>query len=101
MKPFGKLMTRLEAVRLIDGNVKRITRIEEVIIEEAACRVLANDVVAGFNVPPFNRSSMDGYAVKAKDTTGAASKSVALKLIGARHAGEVFDGVIGRRLSRS
>ena len=95
MKPFGKLMTRLEAVRLIDGNVKRITRIEEVLIEEAAGRVLANDVVAGFNVPPFNRSSMDGYAVKAKDTTGAASKSVALKLIGARHAGEVFDGVIG------
>ncbi len=95
MKPFGELMTRLEAVRLIDGNVKRITRIEEVLIEEAAGRVLAKDVVAGFNVPPFNRSSMDGYAVKAKDTTGAASKSVALKLIGARHAGEVFDGVIG------
>jgi molybdopterin molybdotransferase len=95
MKPFGKLMTRLEAVRLIDGNVKRITRVEDVPIEEAAGRVLAEDVVAGVNVPPFNRSSMDGYAVKARDTAGAASKPVALKLIGARHAGEVFDGVIG------
>ena len=94
MKPFGKLMTRLEALRLIDGNVKRITRVEYVPIEEAAGRVLAEDVVASFNVPPFNRSSMDGYAVKARDTAGAASKLVALKLIGARHAGEVFDGII-------
>ena len=93
MKPFGKLMTRLDAVRLIDENVRRITRVEDVPIEDAAGRVLAEDVVAGFNVPPFDRSSMDGYAVKAKDTAGA--KPVTLRLIGARHAGEVFDGVIG------
>jgi molybdopterin molybdotransferase len=94
MKPFGKLMTRLDAVQLIDENVKRITRIEEVPIEEASGRVLAEDIVAGFNVPPFDRSSMDGYAVKAKDTTGASSKPLTLKLIGTRHAGEVFNGII-------
>jgi molybdenum cofactor synthesis domain-containing protein len=95
MKPFGKLMTRPDAVHLIDENVKRITRVEDVPIEEAAGRVLAEDVVAGFNVPPFDRSSMDGYAVKAKDTAGASSKPVTLRLIGTRHAGEVFDAVIG------
>lgn len=95
MKPFGKLMTRLDAVHIIDENIKRITRVEEVPIEEASGRVLAEDVVAGFNVPPFDRSSMDGYAVKAKDTLGASSKHLTLKLIGTRHAGEVFDGVIG------
>jgi len=95
MKPFGKLMTRLDAVHLIDENVKRIMRVEEVPIEEASGRVLAEDVVAGFNVPPFDRSSMDGYAVKAKDTAGAASKPLTLKLIGTRHAGEVFEGFVG------
>lgn len=95
MKPFGKLMTRLDAVRLIEENTRRITRVEEVAIEDAAGRVLAEDVVAGFNVPPFNRSSMDGYAVRAVDTTGASTKPIVLKLIGARHAGEVFDGVVG------
>ena len=95
MKPFGKLMTRLDAVRLIDENVRRITRVEDVPIEEAAGRVPAEDVVAGFNVPPFDRSSMDGYAVKAKDTAGASSKPVTLRLIGVRHAGEAFDGVVG------
>jgi molybdenum cofactor synthesis domain-containing protein len=95
MKPFGKLMTRLDAVRLIDENVRRITRVEDVPIEEAAGRVPAEDVVAGFNVPPFDRSSMDGYAVKAKDTAGASSKPVTLRLIGVRHAGEAFEGVVG------
>ena len=92
MKPFGKLMTRLDAVRLIEENTRRITRVEEIPLGEAAGRVLADDIVAGFNVPPFNRSSMDGYAVRASDTAGA---PVTLKLIGARHAGEVFHGVVG------
>jgi molybdenum cofactor synthesis domain-containing protein len=92
MKPFGKLMTRLDAVRLIEENTRRITRVEEIPLGEAAGRVLVADIVAGFNVPSFNRSSMDGYAVRASDTAGA---PVTLKLIGARHAGEVFDGVVG------
>lgn len=92
MKPFGKLMTRLDALRLIEENTHRLTRVEEVPLGEAYGRVLVADVVAGFNVPPFDRSSMDGYAVRAGDTTGA---PVTLKLIGARHAGEVFDGVVG------
>jgi len=95
MKPFGKLMTRLEALRLINENVSRIERIEEVVIEEAGERVLAEDIVAGFNVPPFNRSAMDGYAVKAKDTVGASTKPVKLRLIGTRHAGEIFMKIIG------
>jgi molybdenum cofactor synthesis domain-containing protein len=95
MKPFGKLMTRLDAVHLIDENIKRIMRVEVVPIEEASGRVLAEDVVAGFNVPPFDRSSMDGYAVKVKDTVGASFKPSTLKLIGARYAGEVFNGIIG------
>jgi molybdopterin molybdotransferase len=92
MKPFGKLMTRLDAVRLIEENTRRIARVEEVAIEDAAGRVLAEDVVAGFNVPPFNRSSMDGYAVRAVDTVSA---PVVLRQIGVRHAGEVFEGVVG------
>ena len=41
------------------------------------------------NVPPFNRASMDGYAVKAKDTFGAGQfKPKLLKIIGEIHAGE-------------
>ena len=95
MKPFGKLMTRVDAVRIIDEKMERIRRVEDVPIAEAAGRVLAEDIVAGFNVPPFDRSSMDGYAVRAKDTAGASVKPVTLKLVGVCHAGEPFEGAVG------
>jgi molybdopterin molybdotransferase len=95
MKPFGKLMTRVDALRLIEENSRKITRVEDVKIEDAAGRVLAKDIIAEFNVPPFDRSSMDGYAVKAKNTRGDPRNPVFLRLIGARHAGETFDGIVG------
>lgn len=40
-------------------------------LDAALGRVLADDVVAGEDIPPFSRSLVDGYAVKAKDTYGA------------------------------
>jgi len=92
MKPFGKLMTRHDAMLLIEENTHRIAKVEEIPLIEALGRVLAVDIVAEFNVPSFNRSSMDGYAVRGADTVSA---PVSLKLIGVRHAGEVFEGVVG------
>jgi len=92
MKPFEKLVSRLEATRIIDANVNQITRIEDVPLKEAAGRVLAADITAEFNVPPFRRASMDGYAVKAKDSMDASiSKPKRLRLVGATHAGESID----------
>lgn len=44
---------------------------EEVPLEEALGRVLAEDVRAGVDVPGFDRSNMDGFAVRARDTYGA------------------------------
>ena len=44
---------------------------EEVSLDDALGRVLAEDVVAGVNVPSFDRSNYDGYAVRAADTYGA------------------------------
>ncbi len=43
---------------------------EEVPIEKAAGRVLANDVFAQYNVPLFDKSPLDGYAFVAEDTRG-------------------------------
>jgi len=97
MKPFKTLLSRVEALRIIEGNIARIGRIEEVPIEEASGRVLAENVVAGFSVPPFERSSMDGYAVRAEDTYSASSFNPnRLKLIGVQHAGEFFEGIVGK-----
>lgn len=44
---------------------------EEVRLEDALHRVLADDMRAGHDLPGFDRSVVDGYAVKAADTTGA------------------------------
>jgi len=48
-----------------------IARIERLAIDAAAGRVVARDVFAAFDIPPFARAVMDGYAVKAIDTDGA------------------------------
>jgi len=95
MKPFTKLTSRENAVRLVMENVEPITNVEMVPLDEAAGRVLAADIVAGFDVPPFDRAAMDGYAVKAKDTRGAAKDSQAhLTLIGVQHTGEPYEGEV-------
>jgi molybdopterin molybdotransferase len=46
-------------------------RIVAVPLEEALNRVCAEDIVSPENLPPYPRSTMDGYAVRAKDTFGA------------------------------
>lgn len=63
--------------------------VEQVPIENARGRVLAADVRSGVDVPHFDRSVVDGYAVKTSDVQGA-SESVPsfLKLIGASEMGE-------------
>ena len=62
---------------------------EEVSLREARGRVLAERIDAGLDVPGFDRASMDGYAVRARDTFGAdEADPVLLNLAGAVHAGE-------------
>jgi putative molybdopterin biosynthesis protein len=48
---------------------------ETVALGDALGRVLAADVVAPIDVPPFDRSGVDGFAVRAADTTGASDRA--------------------------
>ncbi|WP_435175501.1 molybdopterin biosynthesis protein [Halorussus sp. AFM4] len=69
---------------------------EEVPLAEARGRVLAQRVDADLDVPGFDRASMDGYAVRARDTFGADETDPAtLDLVGAVHAGEEPDVAVG------
>ncbi|WP_121822387.1 molybdopterin biosynthesis protein [Halostella salina] len=62
---------------------------ESVPIDDAGGRVLAERVDAGLDVPGFDRASLDGYALRARDTFGADEADPArLDLVGAVHAGE-------------
>lgn len=69
--------------------------IEEVHILECTNRVLAEDIISDIDVPEFNRSTVDGYAIKSKDSHGA-SESVPslLNIIGEVQMGQITDKVI-------
>nr|HQU83903.1 molybdopterin molybdotransferase MoeA [Pyrinomonadaceae bacterium] len=57
-------------------------------IEDSVGRVLAEEIRADMDLPPFDRSQMDGFAVKNDDTQNAPVK---LKVIGESVAGKGFD----------
>jgi molybdopterin molybdotransferase len=63
--------------------------LERIALEESIGRILAENIVADSDLPPFDRSQMDGYAVKAADTRNA---PVRLKLVGESAAGRGWRG---------
>ncbi|HEU5003722.1 MAG TPA: gephyrin-like molybdotransferase Glp [Actinomycetota bacterium] len=76
------LRTPEEAQRRILDAVKPLPPVALPLVEAWGC-VLAEDVTAGFDVPTFPSSSMDGYAVRAADLAGASAGSpVTLRKIG-------------------
>ncbi|MDI6690630.1 MAG: molybdopterin-binding protein [Candidatus Bathyarchaeota archaeon] len=87
---FRKLLTLEEAKKVIHENFKpKPLGVEEIPILEAWNRVLAEDITAKIDIPPFNRSTVDGYAVKAEDAFGAEeNKPIKLKVCGAVNVGE-------------
>jgi molybdopterin molybdotransferase len=71
-----------------------LTRQMEVVpLAEARGRVLAEDVAADRDYPPFNRSIRDGFAVRSADVS--AVLPVALNLKGEVRAGGHFEGTVG------
>ncbi|TMW71482.1 molybdopterin molybdotransferase MoeA [Alteribacter natronophilus] len=68
--------------------------IERVPITEADGRVLAEAIYADHDIPPFDRSPLDGFAVQSKDTAGATSETpVYLEVTETVGAGEVAQPV--------
>jgi molybdenum cofactor synthesis domain-containing protein len=69
---FRKLMTFDEAKNTINQQLKpQPLGTKELALLEAHNRVLAEDITSAMDIPPFNRSTVDGYAVKAEDTFSA------------------------------
>lgn len=97
MRPFGKTIPLDDAIALVIGAARPIERTVRAPLAEAAGRVLAADVVAGADVPPFDRAAMDGFAVIADDTSGAARESPrTLRRIETVHTGSVPTRRVGR-----
>lgn len=68
------------------GNIRM--DVEKVNILDSVGRVLAEEIVSDLNVPGFNRSTVDGYAVRAEDTFGCSDSIPAIL----DFAGEVLMG---------
>jgi molybdopterin molybdotransferase len=69
---------------------------ETVSLDAALGRVLAEAVVAARDLPPWDNSSMDGYALRAADTAGAApGRPVRLRILGDVPAGAVAERPVG------
>lgn len=69
---FLSVVTAEEAHRIFHDAVQpQPLGEQEVPLEAALGRILAQDLVSRIDVPFFDRSNMDGYAVRAKDTFGA------------------------------
>jgi putative molybdopterin biosynthesis protein len=87
---FRKLLTFDEAKKAIDRLELAALGSEEILLLDAYNRVLAGDVVSALDIPPFDRSTVDGYAVKAEDTFGAEeNQPVHLKVCGTVSVGEL------------
>jgi molybdenum cofactor synthesis domain-containing protein len=90
MRPFGDVISLDAARAILDRTGSPIENVETILLSEANGRVLANDVVAQSDVPPFSRAGMDGYAVRARDTQGASrSAPRTLTRVATLYTGEV------------
>jgi molybdopterin molybdotransferase len=63
----GPLLPVAEAEQLIAARVDPISGRQRVPLREALGRVLAADIIAPLNLPPFDNSAVDGYAVRGED----------------------------------
>ncbi|MEM3597928.1 MAG: molybdopterin molybdotransferase MoeA [Candidatus Hadarchaeum sp.] len=87
MRGFSQYTRLSEALKIIFSKIKPLDS-ESVSLEKGLGRVLAEDVVSEVNVPPFDRSAVDGYAVRASDTFGASvQRPVELRVVGSVEIG--------------
>jgi molybdopterin molybdotransferase len=72
-----------EAIRIIKEQTVALP-VETVVLADALGRILAEDVVADSDLPPFDRAQMDGYAVSSADTLSVPAR---LQVVGESAAG--------------
>ncbi len=88
MRGFKKRSPIEEVMAWLDQQTIDLPK-QTIPLQEAAGRVITSDVISQFNIPGFNRSMMDGYAIVASDAQGASSyNQLELKVIGKSMPGQ-------------
>ncbi len=89
MREFKKLTPYQKAFELMLGDLEELGELEEVSLSDALGRVLGEDIVSPIDSPPFDRSAVDGYALRAEDTFQAREYNpVELRVVDEIAAGE-------------
>ncbi len=96
-KLLGKLITIDEAIEKALEKIRIELRVEEIPLDEALNRIIAEDFYALRDQPDYNRSTVDGFAVRSIDVVGASSfNPVTLRVKGVLSAGDdPKDAMIG------
>ena len=85
-----------QAVEILLAHASPVTETEDVPLLDAVGRVAAEDIKAGFDNPPFDRSPLDGYTFAAASTRMATAESpVTLRVVAEECAGDFFAGTVG------
>ena len=85
-----------QAVEVLLAHTVPVAETERVPLLDAVGRVASEDVCAGFDNPPFDRSPLDGYTFAAASTANASAEHpVTLRVIGEECAGDFFAGTVG------
>ena len=94
MRGFTQRAEVPDALAWIDAHTPLLPG-ESVAVEEAAGRVLLHEVIAPIAVPEFDRSAMDGYALRGGETTGAGEYNpLEFPIAGHAWPGLPFDGAV-------
>ena len=76
-------------------DYSQVLSAEEILSAEASGRILAQKIISPTNVPNFDRSAMDGYALDAESTFGASSYNpLMFQVVGQVTPGETYNVVI-------
>ena len=89
-----------QALSELKSRVTPITVTEQVSLNDALGRVLAEDIVSSINVPPVDNSAMDGYALRADDLTTAENKQNQFDVSQRICAGEVGEELLPLTVAR-
>ncbi|RJP33809.1 MAG: molybdopterin molybdenumtransferase MoeA, partial [Actinobacteria bacterium] len=85
-----------EAREHVLASIGRLEEMEAPLLDALGLN-LAHDAVAGNDIPPFDNSAMDGYALRAADVADASPENpVELSVLGDLPAGYTTDAVVER-----
>lgn len=95
------MITLDEAIEIILSQVKPSIKAEKVSLWDSIGRVLATDVISDMNMPPFNKTAVDGYACRVVDAKGELevietipAGSVPAKTVGKGQCSKIMTGAM-------